>query len=165
MLENKNMHRTRTRSIFTHTRNRAGFTIHSLVAAPSKFLRNVLETLTRQWILDFVIIGTCKNMLLVHVLCRFSHFDNFNENRWIQEQCLRPSPEQHFRRARANAAVKTTQNDARFAQYGFILMPFLSTSNSDYFRARIHHPKTIMKLVKICSILLHFCTCSAQILI
>ena len=48
MLKNKNVHRTLTRSIFTHARNKAGFTIHSLVAAPSPFLQNVLESLTRQ---------------------------------------------------------------------------------------------------------------------
>ena len=48
MLKNKNSRRTLTRSIFTHARNRAEFTIHSLVAAPSPFLQNVPESLTRQ---------------------------------------------------------------------------------------------------------------------
>ncbi len=48
MLKNYNLLRTLTRSIFTHARNRAGFTIHSLVAAPSPFLQNVPESIARQ---------------------------------------------------------------------------------------------------------------------
>ena len=46
-LKNKNGLRTLTRSIFAHTRNRAGFTNHSLVRLSSVFCKNGLGTATR----------------------------------------------------------------------------------------------------------------------
>ena len=48
MLKNKNVPRTLTRGTFAHTRNSAGIVIHCLVAVPSPFLQNTLESLTRQ---------------------------------------------------------------------------------------------------------------------
>ena len=48
MLEHKNVLKTLTRGTFAHTRNRAGFTIHCLVAVSLQVLQNTLESLTRQ---------------------------------------------------------------------------------------------------------------------
>ena len=93
-----------TRSTFAHAQNDAGSQIHSLASIPCPFLKNVLETLTRQWILDSSIFVPRANVPPVHVWCMFCDFSWFSQKSTYSKNGLKPSPEPHFRFAHATAA-------------------------------------------------------------
>ena len=71
MMQNAIVLRMRTRATFAHARNTAGSTFFALVTVSSLFLQNMLGSLTRQLLLDYVILRACTNKLLVLVSCMF----------------------------------------------------------------------------------------------
>ena len=100
------MLRMPTRATFAHTQNSAGSTFSSLVSVSRPFLRNVLESLTRQVILDSIIFRACTNKLLVLVSCRFMNFQHFLKNHPSLQKCLGASPQPRFWFVPAIAAFK-----------------------------------------------------------
>ena len=66
----------------------------------------MLGSLTRQLLLDSVMLKTCTNKLLVLVSCRFVHFERFLENQTCLEKCLGAPPEPQFWCAPTIAAFK-----------------------------------------------------------
>ena len=103
------MLRMLTRDTFAHTPNSAGSTFSSLVNVSSPFLKNVLESLTRQAILDSIIFRACTNKLLVLVSCRFVNVEHFLKNHPSLQKCLGASPQPRFWFAPARAAFKMLQ--------------------------------------------------------
>ena len=67
MMKNAILRRMLTRATFAHAQNSAGSTFSSLVSVSSTFPQNMLESLTRQLLLDSTIFQACTNKLLVRV--------------------------------------------------------------------------------------------------
>ena len=100
-----------TRSTFVHAQNDAGSRFHYLASIPCPFLKNVLETLTRQWILDSSIFVPKANVPLVHAWCMFRDFSWFSQKSTCSKNGLKPSPEPHF--LFAHATMKMSDGAAK----------------------------------------------------